>query len=667
MADFLKGVSRAGLEQGLGMGWGDEAEAWLRSKLGKESYEDALKQIHQEQGQFAEKYPIISPASEFVGGAAPLVASYLLPGGQTVAPATTTRTVSALAKLAENPYIRGAVTGATTGAVSGAGSAESGDRIAGGASGAVLGGGLGAVIPAAIRGAGGIGDYLQERINPSDEFINRRIAEKLNKSLDQSGLLPKYLDIKMAVDRSMNVPSVLANADQGLADLAETVAQRTGAGARKIEDALTRQKLGARERTYQQVSEGLSPGDYYADEQKMVDELRNKAKTLYDQAYEQGDIDDPRINQVLKHPAFKNFYDKARDIANTEALTAKLQGKDPEKYKLKDIYKFVMDENGMPISIETSEIPDVRTLDYIKRGIDASIESGFNGNGLSKTEASALRNLRKEFVNAIDENAPDYKFARSQYAGDMEVLDAMRSGMNDFNKMDHEQVANAINSMSQAEKDAFRTGVTRHLYSRIMDPSNNFNAAQRIIGSPETQQKLQPLFDSDAQFKLFKNSLERESQLFNQANKILGGSQTGKRIQMRDEFEQNPGTGEFIANAISGGFGSSLSNLAMKAIRNTEMTEKTASKMADLLMEKDPHKVAAAVKMLEDYAAKAEPTAQRLKAAEAGAIGGAMTSIYPAPALNNDNKNISMDIKSFPTIKGPDIEADIEADRQKAK
>lgn len=666
MADFLKGVSRAGIEQGLGMGWGDEAEAWLRSKLGKESYDDALKQIHQEQGQFAEKYPVISPASEFVGGAAPLVASYLLPGGQTAAPAATARTIGALAKLAENPYIRGAVTGAGLGAISGAGSAESGDRIAGGVSGAVLGGGLGAVIPAAIRGAGGIGDYLQERINPSDEFINRRIAERLNKSLDQSGLLPKYLDTKMATDRSMGIPSVLANADQGLADWAETVAQRTGAGARKIENALINQKIGARERAYQQVAKGLSPGDYYADEQKMVGELRSKAKGLYDQAYEQGDIDDPRINQVLKHPAFKSFYDKARNIADTEALTAKLRGEDPDKYKLKEIYKFVTDENGMPIAIETSEIPDVRTLDYIKRGIDASIESGFNGNGLSKTEASALRDLRREFVNALDENAPDYKLARNQYAGDMEVLDAMRSGMNDFHNMKHEQVTNAINSMSQAEKDAFRTGVARHLYSMIMRPSSNFNAAQRIMG-PETQQKLQPLFDNDAKFKLFKNSLERESQLFAQANKILGGSQTGKRMQMRDEFEQNPSAGEFVANAISGGFGSSLSNLAMKAARNVEMTEKTASKMADLLMEKDPHKVAAAVKMLEDYAAKAEPTAQRLKAAEAGTIGGAMTSIYPAPPTGQVAKEITYDIQAEPEIKGPDIEADIEADLKKVK
>jgi hypothetical protein len=481
--------------------------------------------------------------------------------------------------------------------------------------------------------------------------------------------LPEHLEAKMAADRLLGVPSVMANVDQGLVDLAETVAQRTGAGARKIENALTNQKLGARERAYQQVVKTLSPGDYYADEQKMVGELRGKAKGLYDQAYEQGDIDDPRINAVLKHPAFKGFYNKARDIADTEALAAKLRGEEPDKYKLKEIYKFKMDENGLPTAIETSTVPDVRTLDYIKRGIDASIESGFNGSGLSKTEASALRDLRREFVNALDENAPDYKAARGQYAGDMEVLDAMRSGMNDFNKMNHEQVTSAVNSMSQAEKDAFRTGVTRHLYSKIMNPTSNFNAAQRIIGPPETQQqqKLQPLFENNAQFRLFKNSLERESQLFDQANKILGGSQTGKRMQMRDEFEQNPGASEFVANAISGGFGSSLSNLAMKAVRNTEMTEKTASKLADMLMEKDPHKVAAAVKMLEDYASREAPRAANLKTTEAGLIGGAAAAMYPSPSTGEQPKDIEEAITEIPDIEGPDIEEAIAADRKKSQ
>ena len=660
MADFLRGAARAGIEQGLGMGWGDEAEAWLRSKLGGKSYEDLLKQIHQEQGQFAEQHPVVQPLAELAGGAAPMVASYLIPGAQAGAPVTTAKTLGTLAKIAQNPYLRGAVTGAGLGAISGAGSAEPDQRLSGAGSGAVLGAGFGAAIPAGTRAAGGMLDMLRERINPSESFINERAVGKLTNALEQSGLTPKDIEAKMAADRLANVPSVVANVDQGLADLAETVAQRTGTGARTIENALAQQKTGARERAYQQVHQRLNPQDYYAEEGNLVESLRNKAKNLYEDAYSVGDVIDPRINEVLGNPAFKGFYDKARQIADTEALAAKLRGEDPSKYKLKDVYQ--VDKEGNTVLTQN---PDVRTLDYIKRGIDASIESGFKGQGMSTAEANALKDLRKVFVNALDENVPEYKAARNQYAGDMEVLDALRTGMNDFRKLDHEEIIKKVADMTPAEKEAFRTGVTRNLYSQIMNPSNSFNAAQRVIGSPETQAKLQPLFDNAGQFRLFKHAMERESQLFNQANKILGGSQTGKRMQMREEFEQNPGAGEFVANAVTGGFGNSLSNMALKAIRNTEMTDKTASKLADMLMEKDPHKVAATVKMLEDYASREAPRAARLKATESGLIGGTAASIYPAPTASDQSKSIEEDMANMPEIEGPDIEADIEADRRK--
>lgn len=661
MADFLKGLTRAGVEQGLGMGWGDEAEAWLRSKLGDRSYEDLLKQIHQEQGKFAEEHPVIQPMAELVGGAAPMVASYMVPGAQAGAPVTTAKTLGTLAKIAENPYIRGAVTGAGLGAVSGAGSAEPDQRLSGAVSGSVLGGGLGATIPAAVRSAGGIGDFLRERMNPSESFINQRAASKLSTALEQSGLTPKDIEAKMTADRLSGVPSVVANVDQGLADLAETVAQRTGSGARTIEDALLQQKLGARERAYQQIHQRLNPKDYYAEENNLVSSLRNKAKNLYEDAYAVGEVNDPKINAVLSNPTFKGFYDKARQIADAEALAAKLRGEDPNKYKLKDVYQ--VDKEGNAVLTQN---PDVRTLDYIKRGIDASIESGYKGQGMSTAEASALKDLRKVFVNALDENVPEYKAARGQYAGDMEVLDALRSGMNDFRKLDHEEIIKKVADMTPAEKEAFRSGVTRNLYSQIMNPSGNFNAAQRVIGSPETQAKLQPLFDNPGQFRLFKHAMERESQLFNQSNKILGGSQTGKRMQMREEFEQSPGASEFVANAVTGGFGNSLSNIALKAIRNTEMTEKTASKLADMLMGKDPHKVAATVKMLEDYASREAPRAAKLKTTEAGLIGGSAASVFPAPSTGEQPKSVEESIATTPDIQGPDIEEAIAADREKS-
>jgi hypothetical protein len=254
----------------------------------------------------------------------------------------------------------------------------------------------------------------------------------------------------------------------------------------------------------------------------------------------------------------------------------------------------------------------------------------------------------------------------------MEVLDAMRAGMKDFNKLDHEQVIDMISKMGSAEKDAFRTGVVRDLYSKIMDPTSaNLNAAQRIIGSPEMQAKLQPLFDSPAKFEMFKSALEREAQLFQQSNRILGGAATGRRTQARERFEEGSGVGAAVADAVSGGFWGSLSNMAARVARSASMTDEVAEKVGKLLMSSDPHEVAAAVKLIEQYNVKAAAGAKRLGKGETAAIMGTTTAFPPSPIDPNAKPEDieAADIPNIPgsRIIGPDIDADIEADLKKMK
>ena len=656
MVDKVKGAARAFLGQGLGMGWGDEAEAFFRSRLGDEKYEDALQKIRQEYAQYSKEAPIASTVAEFGGGMAPALGMMFLPGAQAAGAAQAQRTTAGtLARLAG--------LGAATGAVSGAGSAVEGDRLSGGAAGATLGTAIGLGTPIALRGAQGAGSWLRDRLAPSAAVIATRAGEKLSGAMKESNLTPQQIEQMMVRDRAMGVPSTVANVDYALADLAEAVAQRTGKGTRKVEKTLSQQKAGSRERTYQQVAKGLKPGDYYADEAKLVQDLRNKAGSMYDEAYAWGDVDDPRIVEALKNPQFQSFFAKARSIADTEAQAAKLRGEDPSRFALPEIYKPTgkFTESGAEI-LELTKLPDVRTLDYIKRGIDASIESGFRGQGMSTAEASALRSLRKEFVNAIDENVPAYRAARQEYAGDMEVIDAMRAGLSDFGKLDSEQVVKMVAGMGKAEKEAFRTGVARSLYGKVMDPSTNFNAASRIINSPETVSKLQPLFDDPAHFRLFQTALEREAQLFQQANKILGGSQTAKRGAMREALDEGPGVGEAVANAVTGGFWPSLTSMAARVARSSTLSPQVADKLSDMLMAKNPSEVAAVVKFLEQYEKGLAPKAVRSTATERGAVMGGATSIFPAPMVEQAEQprtDIDADIETKPESALPQIELDL--------
>lgn len=608
-------TARAVLGQGVGMGWGDEAEAWLRSKLGNESYETALPRIREEYGQYAKQYPITQGVSEFVGGAAPGIGMMFVPGMQPAG------------------LMRLGALGAATGAVSGAGSATEGNRTGGAGSGALIGGGLGVGLPIALRTAGGALKWLRERLFSTPEVVQDRALGKINEAMRQAKVNPKDVQVQMAQDRAMGVPSVMANANPALRDLAEAVAQRSGAGSNAIENALTTQRLGARDRVKAQTTAALKPADYYGLEDNLTAQLRNNAKGLYEKAYAHGDVDDPRIVEVLKNPQFKAFFDKARSIADTEAQTAKLKGEDPLKFALPEIYKPSgrFDAKGNEI-LDLVKLPDVRTLDYIKRGIDATIDSGFRGKGMSTAEASALRDLRKQFVNAIDENVPDYKLARKTYAGDLETLDALRMGREEFKTLDPEQVEKMVKAMSSGEKDAFRTGVARDIYSTIMKPSNEPNTAQRVIGSPDMQKKLAMLFDNPAEFDLYKAALMRESQLYKESNTILGGAQTAKRLDLKASLDEDTGMIESAAQAATGNFSGALSSMVMGAIRSAQMSKARAEKLAEMLMAKDPHEVAAAVQMIENYAAKQAPKQFRATVREAGTVTGTSTAIYPAPA-----------------------------------
>lgn len=663
---------RAALGQGLGMGWGDEAEAWLRSKLGDADYATELERINREYGEFAQRNPVTSTMAEFGGGVLPMAASYLATpftsgASAPVAAATTARNVGLLARLAANPYARGIATGATTGAVAGAGSADPGERgtgaVVGGTMGTIVGGGA----PAVIRGGGATWNWLRDRAFPSEKTVTTRAAGKINRALEEAGLTPAEVEARVLADTSRGVPATIANVDPALVDLAETVAQRSGPSGRIVEKTLGRQGSGARRRVYENVRTGISPRNFYEEQDAMVDALRREADTLYDDAYAVGSVRDPRITGALQDPQFKYFYDRAREIADREALAARLRGEDPSRFKLEEM--FTVDRDG---NVTLTRVPDVRTLDYIKRGIDATIERGFDGKGLSSAEASSLKKLRKEFVNAIDEATTDpatgvspYRAARQHYAGDMEVLDALRAGR-EFRTMDHEEIAKYVSDMSRAELDAYKTGVARDIYGMIANPTSNANVARRVVGPEdfsEMAEKLKPLFDSPAQFDLFQAALQRESQLFAQSNRILGGAATGRRTQARERFEQEPPVGPAVADAISGGFMNSLTNLAIRAARSATMPDAIAERVAQLLMSSDPVEVGAAVRLLENYSQQAATAARNLGKGEAGVIMGTTITAQPAPP--GPAADISTDIESAPTPIGPSIEEDIAAEEQR--
>lgn len=609
-------LARALLGQGVGLGWGDEAEAWLRSKMGDESYEQELAQIQQSYGQFAEDNPWSQGLAEFTGAVVPGVVAAIGPGTQPAAPAALGGTMARLSALlgGKGTVQRVAATGAGAGGLSAAGYAEHGDKLGAAVPGAVVGGAVGAALPLAGRGAGAGYDFLKERIAPSAQTIEDRAGRKLLEFVRQGGYEPAGIPLRLGADQAMGVPSVVANVDPALARLAESVAQRSGAGARKVEDTLIAQGVGRPERIVGQTRKRLGAGDYYNDLEGLQTKIQNESREAYAKAYADGTMQDPKKIRKLH-----NFLD-ARPGASAAAMANA---------------KRIADARGEVFDMDN---PSVETLDQIKRGLDGLIEGEMDTTtGKLSTLGQSYLDMKTRYLKMVDEFSPDYKAARANFGDNKTVEEAFMLGRKDYLKLPHEEAVRLVAGMRPVDKQALRTGVARDIYDKVMSQSRNVNAAQNLIGAPEMRARLQPLFDNPGEYRLFEAALKREAQLHAQASKILGGSQTAQRQRTAEMLDSDVKGGDLV-NLAQGNFGQSLIGMLNNVLGSAKLPEKTADKLADMLMAKDPADVAAVVALLERTAAQQGKETLRAGARESGATTGLLGAGWPAPLPEDEQQ-----------------------------
>ena len=631
LANFGRAVG-----QGLGLGFGDEAVARVRAKMENRPYEDVVKEEREAYQKFQEKHPFAALGTELVSGAIPTIGMAMIPGAGTPGAVMGASRMGMAAKsLAQympkfmtGTMGKAAGTAATTGAVAGAGSATEGNRgmgaLEGGATGAVLG-------PTVAKGAQLIGQgsvAVKNALRPSPAAVEQRATNKVLEAMGRDEMDPTALRDKMRADQKLGVNSTIMDATPSLSTLGEAVVTRPGQGRKILGQGLNDRLEGGREavaaRTLKDVSKGI---DYTAQEDSLMGTLRANANNLYDRAYAHGSVDDTRILKVLEDDTFKKAFKEAQAISSKEARAAELRGEDASRFKLNDIYS--QDKDGNLVSV--GKIPDVRTLDYIKRGIDALIDKGYRGEGMGKAEANALKDLRKAYINVIDENVPEYAAARAKYAGDMEVLDALRLGRTDYlsPKTLPAEAKKLVDSMSDAERDALRVGVAQSVLSKIMDAPQQINAAQRVIGAPATRKRLEALFKDPNEYQVFEAALTRESELFRNAQDIVRGSRTANKTEALKDLKSGNGMFDIAGEAVdiaAGSPGSVVGRVLKYLQARTSLDEKTAGEVAKMLKSGTQQEVDATLNRLEASSAKfledKNTSARRLKTVS-GTVGAA--------------------------------------------
>ena len=643
----MANIGRA-VGQGLGLGFGDEAVARVRAKMENRPYEDVVKEEREAYQRFQEKNPFTALGTELVSGLIPTIGMAMIPGAGTAgAIASGSRTAmaaqrlaSALPKFMTGTTAKAAGSGAATGTIAGAGSATEGNRTSGAVSGGATGLVLGPTVAKSIEMGGKGVRAVKNAIKPSPNAVEQRATNKVLEAMARDEMDAKGLSDKLNKDINLGVKSTIMDASPSLSSLGEAVVTRPGPGRKILGTGLEERLEGGREAAAARALKDIGKNvDYVAQEDTLMGKLRANANTLYDQAYAHGSVDDTRILKVLEDDTFKKAFKEAQAIAGKEARAAELRGEDASRFKLNDIYGADKDGNLTTVG----KIPDVRTLDYIKRGIDALIDKGYRGEGMSKAEANALKDLKKAYVQVIDENVPEYAAARAKYAGDMEVLDALRLGRTDYlsPKMLPAEAKKVVDAMSDGERDALRAGVAQSLLTKVMDAPQQVNAAQRIIGAPATRKRLEALFQDPNEYKVFEAAMQRESELFRNAQNIIRGSRTANKQEAIADLKSGSGIFDIAGEAVDVAVGSpgSVIGRVLKYLQaRTTLDEKSAGEIATMLKSGTVQEMQDVLNRLEASSAKfiegREKSARRLKTVS-GAVGAA-APVTPKPAPEVD-------------------------------
>jgi hypothetical protein len=587
--------------QGLSFGFSDEAEAGIKALLGRGTYEQNLNAINLAKQEFEQASPGAALGSELVG-----TAPYMLLGGLGAV-----RGAERVAQVA--PRVAQAIStpvGRTTTALGGA-------TAIGGASAGITGAGqampdfrmAGALEAAPVGAAFGLGGTTAARIAPRIPGVQQafeagrraiglpsgfaeRADQKLLQALQRDGVSPADALARLQQIKQSNYKpeTIIELGGENTRRLADVVAQYPGASqaARELAEERT---AGAGQRILSDFRGAFQVNASATDLAESLTQQRDRlARPLYQQAYSEGGvISDERITRLMKIPQFQDAYARARRIAALDGIELPAKASDIEEV------------GGF----------DLRTLDYIKRGLDDVLFTGKQpGSGIGKTELSKLKERRSEFVSVLDEVGPaSYKEARNVYAGATEVLDAIEEGKK-FATMDARQLQRTFDRLSDSEKEGFKIGVYDAVRTNVNKGADGADVLRRIWGSPEKRDQLSVFLGQDA-FQDLSEQLLRERVIRQTDVRMMGGSQTQPRTLAQREFE---GAEELIPMVAQQGLGG-LRQYALRTM--TGPGQPTAEALAPTLFSTDVGKQIEALTRLQRL-----DDLLRQQAAAAGAVGG---------------------------------------------
>lgn len=621
----LENIARA-MMQGATANFSDE----MLAQLSGQPYDEA---VHDERAlleELSDKYPIAGFSSE-VAGALPVG----IAGGAAVhhllkkaagKRGKVAQVSQILARaLPKSQLGKMATAGGAAGVLGGVGASQDDDPVGEAISGGLMGATLGPLGGYATKfGKSGV-SRMTDRLMAREPISVAE--EKLLSATAKDDLTLMDLANKLRADKAVQVPSTLGDTGgKHMQALTEAVVSKPGEGPARLVTKLDKRQAAAGERASDQVNRALAPDEYFGKEEALKDALYTQAKPLYEAAYQaHPGVSSKAIFKIMETPDGKRAVKRAMRL---------------------------MENDGIPIGKANVagmvQRPSLQFLDYVKRGLDGLINTEERQGATDL--GHSLRSMRNRLRDELDNIAPEYKVARQQYAGDLEVLDALKMGREQFGRLAPQQVRNLVQGMSFSEKDALRTGVAESLFQQVMASPPGTNVSRKIMGTPAVREKVATLFPKATEFKKFMTAMDREMEIFEKSRRTLGRAEAARAREATEELGTSTiekaadaaldvGANTLILPGQTATYGpATASARVMGWLRkhSPTMTQKTAGDLSRMLGAEDPAEVATLLKQLEKSSKRVEKRAALSSRAATAGAGTMGIELNPDPHGNRE-------------------------------
>lgn len=512
--------------------------------------------------EFAQDNPIASTTANVAGALTALVA--LTRGNPQIA-----MQLGLTGPLGQQ-ILRGALTGAGINAVdSTARGGDEWDALRAAGVGTALGVGGPLAVAGISKGVNAAGNVVRSAVAPFARSADDVAAGKVGTALARDGMDEVALNARVA---ELGPDGMLADASPNLRQQASTIAATPGRGQQIVRDAIRTRAEAAGDRVEQAATDALGQKANIAElTDDIIRRRKEAAAPLYEQAYATPFNPSPTILNILETPAGKTAQQYARVLSENEQVP------------------FAM---------------DVRGMDLIKRSFD-DLEKAAKSKG-AMNEARILGNMRTRLVAEVDAAVPKFKEARATFENESAIKDALENGSDVFNrKLNPAQLRKELSEMSEAEREAYLTGVRGILADIVGTARNDALAARQLFQRGYNREKLELLIGKQESDK-FLNSLRSEGNFAGTEARVTNNSETAARAFGRADIEGlTPDLsmrGAFQAGGVGGLLRTGAVNLVEKALEAVRgrRNEDIQTAMATLLTARGVDRNAAIARLFQE-------------------------------------------------------------------